>query len=210
MIIDQKPVPGRGTLIAYIPLFSIFAALVVASVAGMSQFIDIKRAVGVVLAALLAVTGNFLPKLLHPDRNSADGVRQQRRSGWGLVLTGALLIIAILAAPASQIGLWSGVVGIGGLSVVFVYALSHSRPEGGARRGDFELEAMEKKHASSRLSALFIVHAIGWAFAMLLADYLWGNSAIVWMVIAFAVSNGLLAAAHASIFRARPRQYGEG
>ena len=94
---DQKQVPGRATIFTYAILLTTFVALVMAKESGWMQSSDVKRYIGIVMALMLAVTGNFLPKLLHPDRTIAGSQRRQRRSGWGLVLTGAILIVALLA-----------------------------------------------------------------------------------------------------------------
>ncbi len=202
MMIDQKQVPGRGTVFAYIVLFAAFAAIVVTKEAGMLPSSESKRLVGIVLALMLAVTGNFLPKLLHPDGSNPATLRSQRRSGWGLVVTGLVLVAALLAAPADRIELWAGLLGLGGLSWVLLDALY--RPGANLRADPArDLSEPEKKHAAARTSALFIVHAIGWVFAMFLGDYFWGDGAAKWMVIAFTIANGLLAVAFSGKFTKR-------
>lgn len=204
MTIDQKQVPGKGTVFAYIVLFTAFAAVVVAKQAGILPSAESKRLIGIVLALMLAVTGNFLPKLLHPDRSNSATLRRQRRSGWGLVVTGLVLVAALLAAPADQIELWAGILGLGGLSWVLLDAL-FGRPSVRRDTPTREMSAPEKKHATARLNALFIVHAIGWVFAMFLGDYLWGDSSAKWMVVVFTISNGLLAVVHAGKFSTKAR-----
>lgn len=203
MTIDQRPVPGRATIVAYALLFPLFALVVVTREMGLLTSDDAKRAVGIVLAMLLAVTGNFLPKLLHPDREAAAALHRQRRSAWGLVLTGLALVVVLLIAPADRIERWSGIVGLGGLSLVFIDALVQlpAAAVRSTRRAD--RTAIEIRHAATRQAALYIVHAIGWVFAMFLADDLWGDAAAIWMVVAFTISNGLLAVGNAAIALAR-------
>ena len=204
MTIDQKQVPGKATAVAYGVLLTAFAAVVLTKENGMLPSPEAKRLVGMLLALMLAVTGNFLPKLLHPDRANPETLRRQRRSGWGLVVTGMVLIVVLLVVPADGIELWAGILGLGGLAWVLLDALSGrqaARP-GGAKR---EASEAEKKHAATRTSALFIVHAIAWVFAMFLGDYIWGDRAAMWMVIAFTISNGLLAIAFSGKLTARVR-----
>lgn len=204
MTIDQKQVPGKGTVLAYGVLFATFAVVVFTKENGMLPSAEAKRLVGILLALMLAVTGNFLPKLLHPDSANPETLRRQRRSGWGLVVTGMVLVAALLFVPADGIELWAGILGLGGLAWVLLDALYGrlaARPDGAKR----ETSEAEKKHAATRSSALFIVHAIAWVFAMFLGDYIWGDRAGMWMVIAFTVSNALLAVAFSGKFKARLR-----
>ena len=199
---DQKQVPGRTTIFTYAILLTTFVALVMAKESGWMQSSDVKRYIGIVMALMLAVTGNFLPKLLHPDRTIAGS---QRRSGWGLVLTGAILIVALLAAPADQIELWSGIVGLGGMSIILIDVISRRTSEAGQGRAKHDQSTVEKKHAETRVSALLIVHAIGWVFAMFLADYLWGDAAAKWLLLPFTILNIMFSIPLVSAFIARSR-----
>ncbi len=200
MTIDQRRVPGRGTISGYIILFAALALIVFGKESGMIASDFAKRGVGILLALILAVTGNFLPQLLHPDRGNPAAIRRQRRAGWGLVVTGVALVVALIVAPDDKIALWTGIIGLGGLTIVFLDALLHFFPLSETARRGAELTTLERKHAATRISALFVVHAIGWAFAMFLADYLWGDAASRWMVIAFTIANSLLAIGFAPRF----------
>ena len=205
MTSDNSKIPGRTTIAAYALLFPAFALLVTAKETGALPPDEVKRGVGIVLALMLTVTGNFLPKLLHPDRGHAEVLRRQRRAAWGLVLTGAALVVALLAAPADRVELWSGIVGLGGLSIVFLDALIHAPGRVMRERSAAAQGTEERRHAAIRQGALFIIHAIGWVFAMFLADYLWGDAATIWMVIAFTIANGALAIFLAPHFAPRAR-----
>lgn len=52
-----------------------------------------------------------------------------------------------------------------------------------------------QRSARARVSAIFILHAIAWAFAMFVADAIWDDQAAIWMVVAFSIANVLLALA---------------
>ena len=40
---------------------------------------------------------------------------------------------------------------------------------------------------------MYILHAIGWVFAMFLADIIWGDKSMVWMLVGFTIANSVLA-----------------
>jgi hypothetical protein len=45
-----------------------------------------------------------------------------------------------------------------------------------------------------RAGIYLVLHALFWAFAIMLADFIWGDSSAVWVMAVFFVVNGVLTA----------------
>ncbi len=52
---------------------------------------------------------------------------------------------------------------------------------------------MEDKSLALRITIYLILHGLLWAFAMILADSIWGDSVAQWMAVVFGVFNGIVA-----------------
>tara|TARA_R110002051_G_scaffold71405_1_gene128811 strand:+ start:490 stop:1116 length:627 start_codon:yes stop_codon:yes gene_type:complete len=192
-----KPVPGKTTFAVYGVLFAAFAACAIAKETGYIDNVSAKRAVGMIFGLMMIVTGNFLPKLIHASSQSPALLKSRRLTGWLFVLTGAILIIALSLLPATHVPLWTALIGLGGFLAVGLNAalanLSAARHPGlGAKTGQVHSPAVPRG-TNTWLSAMYILHAIGWVFAMFLADIIWGDKSMVWMLVGFTIANSVLA-----------------
>ena len=189
----EKPwQPSRFTIIAYGALFVGLAAFVVTKETGVLPSHTVKRGFSILLALILVVTGNYIPKLLHPNSIGDSAASRQRRSGWGLVITGLILVAVLVIVPDQLIEPVGGAIGMIGVWIVFIDAIIPILSEAQMPESPIPPKAL-KSHSEARITALYIIHAIGWVFAMFLASHLWGDEANVWMVVAFVVANSLLA-----------------
>lgn len=153
-----------------------------------------KRGVALMIGLMLITAGNFLPKLVLPleaaRRRSPAVLTAERSTGWVLVLTGLLYSATILLAPITNALFLGGLVGLGGFLIIAAnwtrIALS------GALRGsgDDETPALT---TPGRMSALLILNALLWVFAMFVVDAIWGDTAGQWLAVIFVIVNGFLA-----------------
>jgi hypothetical protein len=189
--------PGRSSSVALVALFVAFAGVVVARETGQIDGILAKRGVGALLGGIMVVTGNILPKLIFPLSRAARVSAAERLCGWILVLTGLTLVAAFALLPDEGVTFWGAVIGLVGFVGVGLTLLGS---DGAAVRDGIADSAeptdtgtLACRSAKVRVSAIFILHAVAWAFAMFVADGLFGDRAAVWMVVAFTIANTLLA-----------------
>ena len=52
---------------------------------------------------------------------------------------------------------------------------------------------MGDKSRALRIAIYLILHGLLWAFAMILADSIWGDSVAQWMAVVFGIANGIVA-----------------
>ena len=197
MTSQSKPILGRTTLVAYGLLFFAFAALVIAKESGGIDDAFAKRSIGITFGFLMIVTGNFLPKLIHPVRDTLERTTSERLTGWVFVLTGLALIVTLSILPDNQVALWTGIIGLSGFVLVGTNIIRSRfvarHPASNHKLSDELDTALVSNSAKVRLAAFYILHAIGWAFALFLADIIWGDSSTIWMLVGFSISNVLLA-----------------
>ena len=186
--------PGRSSSVALVTLLLVFAGVVIAKETGQIDGVMAKRGVGALLGLIMVVTGNVLPKLIFPLTRTARIGAAERLCGWILVLTGIALVAAFALLPDEGVafqGALIGLVGFVGVGLTLVssgWSMQHdglSEPGGAG--------PLACRSAQVRVSAIFILHAIAWAFAMFVADAIWGDQAAIWMVVAFTIANSLLA-----------------
>jgi hypothetical protein len=199
MTASTQIAPGRSSSVALVALLVAFAGVVIAKETGQIDGILAKRGVGALLGLIMVVTGNILPKLIFPLSRAARVGAAERLCGWILVLTGLTLVAAFALLPDEGVAFWGAVIGLVGFVGVGLTLLGSG---GSALRGEITDPAesdgtgtLACRSARVRVSAIFILHAIAWAFAMFVADDLFGDGAAVWMVVAFSIANGLLALA---------------
>ena len=189
--------PGRSTSVALIALFIGLACVVIAKETGQIDNVMAKRGVGALMGLMMIVTGNFLPKLIFPLARGTRVGAAERLCGWILVLTGLTLVAAFALLPSEDVAFQGAVVGLIGFAGVGLTLLG----SGGSVRRDGITDpaepddsgALAYRSARVRVSALFILHGIAWAFAMFVADAFFGDGAAVWMMVAFTIANTLLA-----------------
>jgi hypothetical protein len=190
---------GRSSTIALVFLLLGFAAVVIAKETGQIDGIMAKRGVGALLGLIMVVTGNILPKLIFPLTRAARIGTAERVSGWILVLTGLALVAAFAGLPDDNVALQGAVIGLAGFAGVGLTLIasgwSVQRDGLSVLAEPGEAAPLAYRSARVRISAIFILHAIAWAFAMFVADAIWDDPAAIWMVVAFTIANSLLALA---------------
>ena len=190
MTASHSLTPGRSSTIALVFLLLGFAAVVIAKETGQIDGIMAKRGVGALLGLIMVVTGNILPKLIFPLTRAARIGTAERVSGWILVLTGLALVAAFAGLPDDNVALQGAVIGLAGFAAVGLTLIAS-----GWSVQPGEAAPLAYRSARVRISAIFILHAIAWAFAMFVADAIWDDPAAIWMVVAFTIANSLLALA---------------
>lgn len=199
MTASHSLTPGRSSTIALVFLLLGFAAVVIAKETGQIDGIMAKRGVGALLGLIMMVTGNILPKLIFPLTRAARIGTAERVSGWILVLTGLALVAAFAGLPDDNVALQGAVIGLAGFAGVGLTLIasgwSVQRDGLSVLAEPGESAPLAYRSARVRISAIFILHAIAWAFAMFVADAIWDDPAAIWMVVAFTIANSLLALA---------------
>ena len=197
MTASTHQAPGRSSSTALVVLLIAFAGVVIAKETGQIDGVMAKRGVGALLGLIMVVTGNILPKLIFPLTRTAGVSAAERLSGWILVLTGLTLVAAFALLPDDGVALWGALIGLAGFAGVGLTLIAAGRAAqrdgiGGLTTSDGASSVVQRS-AKARVSAIFILHAIAWAFAMFVADAIWGDRSGIWMVVAFMIANSLLA-----------------
>lgn len=187
--------PDRASSVVMVCLFLAFAGVVIAKEAGQIDGVMAKRGVGALLGLIMVVTGNFLPKLIFPVTRTARASAAERLCGWILVLTGLGLVAAFAVLPDEGVAFQGALIGLVGFAGVGLTLLGSGWSTGRHDQADPGASPLAYRSARVRVSAIFILHAIAWAFAMFVADALFGDRAAVWMVLGFTFANSLLALA---------------
>lgn len=194
MTASTHPSPGRASSVALVTLLLAFAGVVIAKETGQIDGVMAKRGVGALLGLIMVVTGNVLPKMIFPLTRTARIGTAERLCGWILVLTGLALVAAFALLPDEGVALQGALIGLAGFAGVGLTLVASgwsvqrdglAEPEGAG--------PLAHRSARVRVSAIFILHAIAWAFAMFVADAIWDDRAAIWMVVAFTIANSLLA-----------------
>ena len=199
MTASTPQAPGRSSSTALVVLLIAFAGVVIAKETGQIDGVMAKRGVGALLGLIMVVTGNILPKLIFPLTRTAGVSAAERLSGWILVLTGLTLVAAFVLLPDDGVALWGALIGLAGFAGVGLtivasgWSMQRDGVDGLAEAAG--AGSVAYRSAKVRLSAIIILHAIAWVFAMFVADVLWGDRAGVWMVVGFVFANSLLAIA---------------
>ncbi len=104
----------------------IWAVMVAVAIAGRSGAIDVgttKRALGLAVAAMVALVGNLLPKLRPLSScvaNQAKAIAAELFAGRVLVLAGLADAALFLFAPLQLARLAAGIIGVGAIVVILV------------------------------------------------------------------------------------------
>ena len=197
MTASTHPSPGRASSVALVTLLLAFAGVVIAKETGQIDGVMAKRGVGALLGLIMVVTGNILPKMIFPLTRTARIGTAERVCGWILVLTGLALVAAFALLPDEGVALQGALIGLAGFAGVgLTLAASGWSVQGGGMSSLAEVDGaspLAQRSDKVRVSAIFILHAIAWAFAMFVADAIWDDQAAIWMVVAFTIANSLLA-----------------
>lgn len=197
MTASTHPSPGRTSSVALVTLLLAFAGVVIAKETGQIDGVMAKRGVGALLGLIMVVTGNVLPKMIFPLTRTARIGAAERVCGWILVLTGLALVAAFALLPDEGVALQGALIGLAGFAGVgLTLVASGWSVQGGGMSSLAEADGaspLAQRSDKVRVSAIFILHAIAWAFAMFVADAIWDDQAAIWMVVAFTIANSLLA-----------------
>jgi hypothetical protein len=115
--------PARSTVIGFLFLVAIAMAMALARAIGLVDVAVEQRVLGLVIGAMIVVTGNFLPKMrpLNVDQgNPARTTAAERLAGWVLLLAGLAYIALFVFAPVDQARHFSSVIGIGAIGIIAV------------------------------------------------------------------------------------------
>ena len=161
-------------------------AIAAANALGYAERDLTKRAAGAMFGIILAAAGNVLPKLVRPlseRRDPAAAMAAERFAGRGFVLAGIAIVPICLLAPLPYALPLSAVIGLGAFGLI-------------AANRALRAPGEPLPHPLSAQGAMLqIFHALLWVFAMFAADWIWGDAAAKWMVVAFSMAQGLLYAA---------------
>ncbi len=175
------------------------AALFAVAIGKKTGMIDNPTAVhaaNVILGLMLSLFGNYFPKFARPLDEQLDVAARQlaadRWSGRVMVFAGFVYAALWLIAPLTddQLKVVAPVFVLVVLALVFANQMFISRTGVLPFRKGRSLTRAEV----SRNGAYLILHALAWAYAMMLADVIWGDQSTIWMIIAFTVVNGILMA----------------
>lgn len=115
--------PVRSAVVGFLVLVAIAMAMALARAIGLVDVSVEQRVLGLVIGAMIVVTGNFLPKMrpLNLGRgNPARTTAAELLAGWVLVLAGLAYIALFIFAPVNQARHFSSVIGIGAIGIIAV------------------------------------------------------------------------------------------
>lgn len=185
--------PGRVSSAALVALILAVGGVAIARETGQIDGVMARRGMGAALGLIMIVTGNILPKLIFPRTGDARAGAAERLCGWILVATGLALVAGFSLIADDHVALGGSVIGLVGFASVALTLLT-SRWSLGERRGESAATnigeaGVAARRGQVRVSAVLILHAIVWVFAMFIADEIWGDRAGVWMVTGFTLAN---------------------
>lgn len=176
----SRPAFLRTLAISVVALLAVFAALVVAKEMNWIGAELARRAVSALIGVLLAVCGNYLPKLTGaPGADSGSLGRADRAAGRLLMVTGLGFALIWVLAPLDWARSVSPLAGLGGgLLALAAWANAARAAEGGPAR--LAISAMS---TAVRLAVATIVVSILATFGLFEIDRLWGDQAAQWSAI---------------------------
>jgi len=197
---DQKSRPAfmRTLSVMALGVLAVFAGIVVAEESGWIGSDPARRAVSALMGVLLALCGNYLPKLTAAaTANSVHLAKADRAAGWLLIVTGVCFALIWLIAPLGWARGASALIGLGGgLVALCAWAFAARRAEGGSAR----LAAFSFSSAA-RLGVAMIVGGLFATFGLFEVDRRWGDEAAQWtslavvMVLVFVAASPFVRAA---------------
>jgi len=191
----------KSTVFGVIGLFTVLVTFGLAKEWDVIEGGLAKRAVGMLLSAMLIVLGNVLPKLVRPISgrrgNPVRHMAAERFAGWTFVLTGVVCVAVWLFAPLESVMLIASLVGLSAFSLVFATWAwlawgEHSQVQQETLVSEHSAE-MSQRAPGIRGGLFLLLHALFWVFAIFLADSIWGDSVSQWMGVFFVVVSGVLA-----------------
>ncbi|MEQ8558416.1 MAG: hypothetical protein RIB03_08870 [Henriciella sp.] len=176
--------PRRAMTAMAISVFTLFLVMMGFAIAKKTGFLDpdlARRGAAATIGLMLAVSGNFVPKLrlFQPEGGSATPV--DRFAGWVFVLCGLGFAAVWLFAPLQDALVASPMIGAAGFLLVLARWIGWQ--EKPAHRGLPRLTA-------GRLTLAMLLVSILWTFAIFFADTIWGDAVAQWMAISFTLVLG--------------------
>jgi hypothetical protein len=193
----QNKKSSIGEALAIFTGLGLFGGVVVAALGKEFGFIEpdvATRTVGVLFGAILMVSGNYLPKAVMPisarRKNPARAMAAERFAGYVFVLAGLASAIVAFTTTAGGVIFLSSMTGLGafvlvGLNWLILLVGGKASPEQSIG-GDFTQDPQ------MRNGVLVILNALMWAFAMMVTDHYFGDTASKWLLVPFFIVNGLL------------------
>jgi hypothetical protein len=160
---------------------------------GVIDSVIAKRAIGVSIGLMLAVIGNFVPKLrpLNSSRVQANSTAIERLSGWTLVLVGCGWIALFVFAPLNQARYAAALIGIGAVAAIAVIwtwsalrTIFDIRRESEGTAISFAIPAGPRRLISYLLFAFFFV-VITACVKFLIAEKHLADQLTSWMLFVF-------------------------
>jgi len=196
----QNKKSSIGEALAIFTGLGLFGGVVVAALGKEFGFIEpdvAKRTVGVLFGAILMVSGNYLPKAVMPisarRKNPARAMAAERFAGYVFVLAGLASAIVAFTTTAGGVIFLSSMIGLGafvlvGLNWLIMLVGGKAAPEQSIG-ADF---TQDPQMPQMRNGVLVILNALMWAFAMMVTDHYFGDTASKWLLVPFFIVNGLL------------------
>jgi hypothetical protein len=195
---DAKGLPVAPIALGSATVFVAMAGIVVARETGLIEPGLSKRLVGLTIALVLILAGNFLPKLglfrSFAGEPQARAAKAELAAGRILVLAGLVIMGVWAFAEISRAPLGAALIGLAAILLAFAswLWLKPGQDTNFAEPAAFEETAVSKQRNALRSTILHLLHGVAWAFVMFVADEIWGDQSIKWTVIAFIVSLGLV------------------
>lgn len=148
----------------------------------------------IIMGLMLALFGNFFPKFARPLDEQLDVAARKlaadRWSGRVMVFAGLTYAALWLIAPFTDDQLKFAAPTF--VLIVLAIVAANQIFVAGTGILPFRRNRPLSKSEIARNGAYVVLHALAWAFAMILADVIWGDRSTTWMIVAFTVVNGLL------------------
>lgn len=208
----QQGRPFVALAIAVALFVALVLGVVVARQLGLVDPLNARRIGAIGLGIVLIAAGNLVPKmrlLQWPGRRPGTGAAAERIAGWTLVLTGAAVVSLWLFAPGENTMLVSSAVATSAFALMIAawpLMSMRGRDMGEALPG-VNSDAQGVRAAQTKRLALFhILFALFWAFAMFLADSLWGGNVVLWMAVAFSIALAFSSGPLVRLLQSRQRE----
>ncbi|MEZ5997764.1 MAG: hypothetical protein R3B98_03615 [Hyphomonas sp.] len=181
---NQTHEPRRAVIAMAFTLLGIVGAMMAFGVAKKTGALEpeaARRGAAAMLGLMLAVIGNFVPKLrlFQPAGGPADSGPVDRFAGWAFVVCGLVFAAVWLFAPADKAMLGSPMIGVAGFLVVLARWL--------AWRGRHS-ERLVPRLTPVRMALALLLLSVLWTFGIFFADAVWGDRVSQWMAIGFAIA----------------------
>lgn len=189
------PRPVRSAVIGFLSLTVIAIAVALAKTAGLIEVAVEQRLFGLVIGAMIVVTGNFLPKMrpLNMGRGSpAKTTAAERLAGWVLSLAGLAYIALFVFAPLEQARHVSSIIGICALVLIVLDWTWLARSMLFGRRDHLEDPPESRRRPTQgRKTAIWLLFAVFYVLAaacitFLFSDTARGHQIGSWSIVVFA------------------------